>query len=167
MGTNCSVKPLKYNVLFVCLGNICRSPSAEAVFCSKIQDAGLCNEVACDSAGIIGVHSGEMADNRMRLHASKRGFRLDSISRKVVPEVDFDMFDLIVAMDNSNVRDLKQIANKPEHVAKIRKMTDFSTISGYSEVPDPYYGGSEGFELVLDLLEDACDGLISFVRKQL
>lgn len=167
MGADCSVKPLKYNVLFVCLGNICRSPSAEAVFCSKIKDAGLCSEVSCDSAGIIGMHSGQPADSRMRSHASKRGFRLDSISRKVVPEVDFDMFDLIVAMDDANVHDLKQLTRKPEHLAKIRKMTDFSTISGYYEVPDPYYGGSEGFELVLDLLEDACDGLISFVRKQL
>ena len=142
---------MKNKVLFICLGNICRSPSAEAVFKDLVQKAGLQNEFEIDSAGIIGVHSGGRADARMRKHASLRGYSLDSISRKVDPNIDFDHFDYIIAMDDQNYRDLIDISKTDEQIKKISKMTDYSLNFNYTEVPDPYYGGEEGFELVLDL----------------
>lgn len=152
---------MKNKVLFVCLGNICRSPSAEAVFKYLVQKAGLQNEFEIDSAGIIGVHSGGPADARMQKHALLRGYSLDSISRKVNPNFDFDHFDYIIAMDDQNYRDLTDISKTDEQIKKISKMTDYSVNFNYTEVPDPYYGGEKGFELVLDLLEDACAGLLN------
>ena len=150
----------KKKVLFVCLGNICRSPAAEGVFKYKVKELGLEYAFEIDSAGTAGYHAGEPADRRMQQHALKRGYKLTSISRKFNPSVDFDKFDLVVAMDNENVSNLKRMARSPEDVAKISKMTDFSKTGNYTEIPDPYYGGSDGFELVLDLLEDACEGLL-------
>jgi protein-tyrosine phosphatase len=145
-------------ILFVCLGNICRSPSAEAVMKGIIEKEGSNRLFAIDSAGVIAVHAGEPADARMKKHARKRGYQLTSISRPVVPG-DFDYFDLIVAMDDQNVRDLMAMAPNEAVRRKIVKMTDFSMAKDYDEVPDPYYGGDAGFELVIDLLEDACKGL--------
>lgn len=150
----------KKKVLFVCLGNICRSPAAEGVFTNKVKERGLEYAFEIDSAGTAGYHAGEPADKRMQQHALKRGYNLTSISRKFNPAVDFDKFDWVVAMDNENVSNLKRMARGPEDVAKISKMTDFRKIWNYTEIPDPYYGGYEGFELVLDLLEDACEGLL-------
>lgn len=147
-------------ILFVCLGNICRSPSAEAVFTHKVKEAGLENQYMIDSAGTGGWHVGKPADQRMQKHAEKRGFRLTSLGRQFDPDTDFDEFDLIIAMDDENVNDLKELARNSEDIRKIHKMTDFSKEWRYTEVPDPYYGGEEGFELVLDLLEDACEGLL-------
>ncbi|MCD7851807.1 MAG: low molecular weight phosphotyrosine protein phosphatase [Parabacteroides sp.] len=150
----------KYKILFVCLGNICRSPSAEAVMKKLVQDAGLSDRIKVDSAGIIGYHEGERADPRMRAHAARRGYKLDSISRPVRTEDFFD-FDLIIGMDNRNIDDLRQKAPDLETVAKIHQMTEYSRNKLYDYVLDPYYSGAEGFELVLDLLEDACAGLLS------
>lgn len=150
----------KYKILFVCLGNICRSPSAEAVMKKLVQDAGLSDRIKVDSAGIIGYHEGERADPRMRAHAARRGYKLDSISRPVRTEDFFD-FDLIIGMDNRNIDDLRQKAPDLETVAKIHQMTEYFRNKLYDYVPDPYYSGAEGFELVLDLLEDACAGLLS------
>lgn len=149
----------KNRILFVCLGNICRSPSAEAVMNGIVEKKGSDQLFEIDSAGVIAAHAGEPADARMKKHARKRGYQLTSISRPVVPAVDFDYFDLIIAMDDQNVRDLMAMAPDEATRGKIVKMTDFSTTKGYDEVPDPYYGGDAGFELVLDLLEDACQGL--------
>ena len=149
----------EYKILFVCLGNICRSPSAEAVMKKLVQDAGLDGRIKIDSAGIIGYHAGEKADPRMRSHAARRGYKLDSVSRPVCTEDFFD-FDLIIGMDNRNIDDLKRKAPDLESVEKIHQMTEYSRNKLYDHVPDPSYSGAEGFELVLDLLEDACAGLL-------
>ncbi len=153
------------SVLFVCLGNICRSPSAEAIFKSMVDHENLENEIKVDSAGILGVHSGDKADSRMRAHASKRGYNLESISRKFNPAIDFDQFDLIIGMDDENIADLKRMARTESDLQMIHKMTDFSVKYNYPTIPDPYYGGDKGFELVIDLLEDACSNLLSNIRK--
>jgi len=156
----------KKKILFVCLGNICRSPSAEAVFNGIIKKNGEANTFEVDSAGTSAWHAGEPADRRMQSHAIKRGFNLTSISRKFDPHSDFDRFDMIIGMDVSNIENLKLMARNTGDLAKIYKMTDFSREFKYDEVPDPYYGGSDGFELVLDLLEDSCEGLLEELRKQ-
>lgn len=156
----------KYKILFVCLGNICRSPSAEAVLKKLVEDAGLSNRIEVDSAGIIGYHEGEPADARMRAHAIRRGYRLDSVSRPVRMD-DFFHFDLIIGMDDRNLEDLKRMAPDMESVQKIHPMMEFSRNRLYDYVPDPYYGGDSGFERVLDLLEDACGGLLEKVRDGL
>ncbi len=147
-------------ILFVCLGNICRSPSAEAIFKSMVENRGLTSQFFIDSAGIQAYHVGEGADKRMKSHAIKRGYNLTSISRKFNPKADFDNFDLIIGMDDENIQDLKNKARNANDHQKIFKMTDFRKVWNYDEIPDPYYGGEEGFELVLDLLEDSCVGLL-------
>lgn len=153
-------------ILFVCLGNICRSPGAEAVFNAFIRKNGLENEISCDSAGTAAYHVGERADYRMRQFARKRGYELTSIARQVDPKLDFERFDFIIGMDNQNVRSLQNLARNEDERKKIVLMTDFCTNSGYESVPDPYYGGDAGFELVLDILEDACQGLIRMLKNQ-
>lgn len=149
----------KHKILFVCLGNICRSPSAEAVMKKLVHDAGLDEQFEIDSAGLINYHEGERADPRMRAHAARRGYQLDSISRPIRLS-DFDHFDLIIGMDNRNVDELRSLAPDLESEAKVHQMTEFSRNKLYDYVPDPYYGGADGFELVLTLLEDACGGLL-------
>lgn len=147
-------------ILFVCMGNICRSPSAEAVFTGMAKSRGVINHFEVDSAGTLAYHVGESADSRMQSHANKRGYKLTSISRKFNPGKDFDNFDLIIGMDNENVQTLKFLARNESDLQKIHKMTNFRKEWNYDEIPDPYYGGDEGFELVLDLLEDSCEGLL-------
>ncbi len=155
----------KSKVLFVCLGNICRSPSAEAVMKALVEKKGLADRFEIDSAGTAGYHSGEPADQRMQRHAINRDYRLTSISRKVNSKVDFDYFDYIIAMDDQNIEDLEMMAQHEEQRAKISKMTDYCRTFTHTSVPDPYYGGTAGFELVLDLLEDACEGLIEHIEN--
>ncbi|MDL2330928.1 low molecular weight phosphotyrosine protein phosphatase [Odoribacter sp. OttesenSCG-928-A06] len=148
-------------ILFVCLGNICRSPAAEAIMKAKVHQLGLDHLFIIDSAGTYGGHAGELPDYRMRQHAGGRGYEMTSRSRKFYADSDFEEFDMIIAMDASNFSDLKSMAKNEEEEKKIYKMTDFCRLhSNYSSVPDPYYGGDAGFELVLDLLEDAIDGLL-------
>ncbi len=154
----------KKKVLFVCLGNICRSPSAEAVFTGLVKKAGLEDAFEIDSAGTGSWHEGEPADGRMQSHAIKRSYDLTSISRPFNIDYDFDHFDIILGMDDENVRTLKSRARNSEDKAKIFKMTDFRKNWDYTEVPDPYYGGEAGFELVLDLLEDSCEGLLEKLK---
>ena len=151
----------KKKILFVCMGNICRSPSAEAVLRKMAQDRGLDLEV--DSAGTIAYHAGEPADARMQRHALKRGYHLTSISRPIVAS-DFDTFDMIIAMDDANMAELEALAPSEAARQKLSLMTTYCTRFTHTSVPDPYYGGSEGFELVLDLIEDACDGLLEDVE---
>ncbi len=151
-------------ILFVCLGNICRSPSAEAVFTGMVEKAGLSQHFEIDSAGTSGWHAGERADRRMQGHAVKRGYNLTSLSRKFDPGTDFDHFDMIIGMDNENIQALQSMTRNADDRAKIHKMTDFSREWNYTHIPDPYYGGEDGFELVLDLLEDACEGLLDKLK---
>jgi len=156
---------MKVKVLFVCLGNICRSPSAEAVLNAKLKDHGLSNDVEVDSAGTSGYHTDEPADARMQTHAQKRGYSLTSRSRQI-RSVDFDEFDFIIAMDQSNYRNLLNLAKTSEHRSKVAIMTDFSeNLDG--DVPDPYYGGALGFERVLDVLEESIKGLIEEIKDSL
>jgi len=156
----------KIKILFVCLGNICRSPSAEAVFNGLISRKEISDRFIVDSAGISDWHIGESADKRMQKHAIKRGYKLDSIARQFNPETDFDDFDMIIGMDYENVKSLKSMVRNSSDLAKIHKMTQFSKEFDYDEIPDPYYGGYEGFELVLDLLEDSCSGLLESVYSK-
>jgi len=155
----------KTEVLFVCLGNICRSPGAEAVFQSMVEKEGLSSVISCDSAGIIGVHEGGPADSRMQKHANLRGYNLLSIARKFNPLTDFDRFDFIIGMDEDNISDLQRMTRSSKDSAKIYLMTDFCSSDKYIGVPDPYYGGSSGFELVLDLLEDGCENLLEHIKN--
>ena len=151
----------KKKILFVCLGNICRSSSAEGVMKLLVEKAGRTAEFEIDSAGILSYHQGELPDPRMRSHAARRGYQLLHRSRPVTTE-DFSHFDLIIGMDDQNIDDLRQLAPSPEACEKIHRMTEYCTSHPQADyVPDPYYGGSEGFEYVLDLLEDACAGLLS------
>ena len=154
-----------YRILFICMGNICRSPAAEGIMKQKVQQQGLEQFFYIDSAGMYGWHEGELPDNRMRSHASRRGYALTSLSRPIKYD-DFEHFDLIIGMDDGNIDDLKRKAPNRESMKKIRRMTDFCRTHTADCVPDPYYGGASGFELVLDLLEDACDGLIDKLKKQ-
>ncbi len=155
---------MKQKILFVCHGNICRSPSAEAVMKLFVENANLSDKIECDSAGIIGYHEGESADSRMQKHAKRRGYNLTSISRPLQQE-DFENFDYIIGMDESNMVDLRSF-DMQNTKAKILKMTDFCAKMNYNNVPDPYYGGDAGFELVLDLLEDACEGFLNYLINE-
>lgn len=147
-------------LLFVCLGNICRSPSAEAVMNGFIKERGLDSHITCDSAGTYGGHAGEPADSRMMRHASIRGYDLTSRSRQL-KEKDLEKFDLIIGMDDSNMKNIRHLDRNSKFDHKIVKMTDYCTRTAATEVPDPYYGGAQGFENVLDILEDACEGLLN------
>ena len=151
---------MKKKILFVCLGNICRSPAAEEIFRQLAARRGLSECVEADSAGTYGGHAGELPDMRMREAAASRGYRLTHRSRQVAEE-DFDRFDRIVVMDDRNYEALHRLAPSRELAAKIYRMTEFCRPHpDRTYVPDPYYEGRAGFYLVLDLLEDACEGLL-------
>lgn len=150
-------KPRK--ILFVCLGNICRSPAAEGVMNAVLQSHGGAAAWVVDSAGTGDYHIGDLPDPRMRAAGRRRGLDLRHVCRQVRP-ADFDDFDLIIGMDAANVANLRRMAPTAEAMAKVRPMGDWlDAAKGYDYVPDPYYEGREGFELVLDLLEDGCERL--------
>lgn len=152
------------SILFVCLGNICRSPAAEGVMQAIVDEEGAAARFTIDSAGTGNYHIGDLPDQRMRIHARRRGYELTHRCRQV-RTYDFDDFDIIVAMDASNERNLRRIAPSPEAEAKIVQMAEFVDIaSRYDHIPDPYYEGAEGFELVLDLLQSACRNLYDALR---
>lgn len=146
------------SILFVCMGNICRSPSAEAVFRHKAKLQGLSLKI--DSAGTVGAHVREKPDHRAQKVGVERGYDFNGIKARKVTVQDFEEFDLILAMDNANLDDLKNIS--PPHLQyKVMLFLDFAENFEESEVPDPYYGGANGFRYVLDLIEDASDGLLA------
>ena len=145
------------SVLFVCMGNICRSPTAEGVFRKLVFEAGRDADFEVDSAGTIGYHQGEQADPRMRAAASGRGYELASRARRI-ELLDFDRFDLIVTMDEDNYRDVEAL--NPGSKARVVRMIDYCEEHQVSEVPDPYYGGESGFHQVIDILEDSCENLL-------
>ena len=153
----------KYRVLFVCLGNICRSPAAQCIFEHLVRENGMQDRIDVDSAGIYGGHSGAHPDRRMRTAALYRGYGLTHSARQV-RGYDFLDFDLIVAMDDQNYEDLMHLAPSVEDSHKIVRMASYLTTRRISYIPDPYYMGSEGFSMVLDLLEEACANLFNSIR---
>jgi protein-tyrosine phosphatase len=154
-------------ILFVCLGNICRSPTAEGAMRKLVSEAGLREEIELDSAGTGAWHVGEQADARARAAARERGIDLDSVARQV-RAADFERFDLILAMDGSNQHALRQLAPDEGAREKVRLLREFDPAgTGLHDldVPDPYYDSQRGFEIVLDQVQAACEGLLEYVRE--
>lgn len=154
----------EYRVLFVCLGNICRSPAGEGIFKKMVKEQQMEDRISVDSAGTSGWHNGELPDSRMRQHGARRVYKFDSLSRKFISR-DFDDFDIILAMDDSNYHNIMRMSPDLDSEKKVFRMVDFSRKFNHDHIPDPYYSGAEGFELVLDLLEDACQGLMDDIKK--
>lgn len=155
-------------VLFVCLGNICRSPAAEGIFRHMIRSEGLADRIEVDSAGTGGWHEGEAPDGRMILHAKQRGYDLsDLVARQIRFPADFETFDHILTMDNSNLRNVRALDAKGDNHHKVRPLVSYCRLHSVQEVPDPYNRAADGFEIVLDLLEDACRELLTEIKKEL
>jgi protein-tyrosine phosphatase len=156
----------KYSVLMVCMGNICRSPTAEGVFRQLVRQAGLHERVHIDSAGTHGYHVGAPPDERSAHHASLRGYDLSDLRARRVHSADFERFDLILAMDWENLALLQEDCPRA-HQHKLRRLMEFAPEGLSDVVVDPYYGGNQGFETVLDHIEAACEGLLRHVRREL
>ena len=154
-----------YSILFVCMGNICRSPTADGVFRQKVADHGLSHAVLVDSAGTHNYHPGSPPDSRAQAAAARRGYDLSALRARQINAADYATFDLILVMDQNNLAVLQDDC-PPEHLHKLRLLTEFCQVHQASVVPDPYYGGADGFEQVLDPVEDACEGLLAHVRQQ-
>lgn len=155
--------PRGIGVLFVCLGNICRSPAAEGCFLHLLAREGLDEAFQVDSAGTGHWHVGKPADPRMREAAARRGLRLPSRARQIVP-ADLERFAHILTMDRQNLTAVRQLARGRAVTATIEPITSYCRRHRIEEVPDPYYGGAEGFEQVLDILEDACEGFLASLK---
>ena len=156
----------RLRVLMVCSGNICRSPMAEVVLRSKLQGAGLGDSVAVDSAGTYGFQRGTRPDPRAVAQAAQRGYALDGLKSRPVEAADFSRFDLLLAMDHGNLQTL-QARCPPNQQHRLHLLLPFAPGALVDEVPDPYFGASAGFALALDLIEPACDGLLSELRRRL
>jgi len=152
------------NVLFVCMGNICRSPTAEGYFRHIVEEAGLADKIKIDSAGTHAYHIGSPPDNRAQAAASKRGIDLSTLRGRKVENKDFNNFDYVLGMDNSNHSDLQEVAGG--NADNLFMFLEFSNNFSETEVPDPYYGGDQGFEHVLDLIEDASMGLLNDIKEK-
>ena len=156
----------RYNILFVCMGNICRSPAGENIFRQVVENAGLSKHIHCDSAGTIGIHSGNKPDTRMSKTIRRRGYKVTGHARQFSLQ-DFENFNLILVMDNENHKNILKLADTEEERAKLKMFTSICLQHHHHEVPDPYYGGDTGFQLVADLIEDGSNGLIKYLKKEL
>lgn len=155
----------KVRVLFVCMGNICRSPTAQGVFEHHVRQSGSHTWIQIDSAGTHAYHIGSAPDQRSQAAARERGIDLSSQRARQVQASDFDEFDYILAMDSANLSDLQRQA-KSQQRAEIRLLMEYATLWNEREVPDPYYGGTRGFEKVLDMIEDASKGLLAHLVER-
>ncbi|MDE0860999.1 MAG: low molecular weight phosphotyrosine protein phosphatase [Akkermansiaceae bacterium] len=153
------------HVLFVCMGNICRSPAGENIFRHLVKEAGLSKEIICDSAGTLGYHTGNNPDTRMSRTIRKRDYDVTGYARQFSLH-DFEAFDLILTMDDENYANIIALAKSEEQKARVHRFTDYCTEHDHREVPDPYYGGDGGFELVADLIEDGTRGLLNHLTKK-
>lgn len=152
-----------YKLVFVCLGNICRSPTAEGLFIHKVNQAGLENYFYIDSAGTAAYHVGESANSKSQATANKHGVHLPSKARKF-EYADFEEFDLILAMDSENLSNIRELDRKNKFSEKIKMMREFDPDPGNGEVPDPYYGGQEGFENVFRVLDRSTEALLQELK---
>lgn len=153
------------NILFVCMGNICRSPAAEAILKKKLREANLDESFFVDSAGTIDYHAGELPDQRMIQCGKKRGYKLDHYARKFLPQKDFKNFDLIITMDEENYSTIIRWDSENKYQAKVKKAVTYSKNFVVSQVPDPYYGDESDFNYVIDILEDVCDGILDELKN--
>ncbi len=151
-------------VLFVCTGNICRSPTAEGVFRGQVESAGLAESIEIDSAGTASWHVGKSPDSRSRETARRRGIDIDHLRGRQVDFGDFEYFDYILAMDQDNLHELRRVG-PVEHHGKLRLLMEFAPDFGLAEVPDPYYGGDSGFDRVFDMIDAASRGLLEEIRN--
>ena len=158
--------PTRYRVLFVCMGNICRSPTAHGVFEARVREAGLSDRVEVDSVGIHSYHVGAPLDPRSQAHAIRRGYDLSAQRARQLTARDFETFDLVLVMDWDNLALAEELC-PPQHAKKLRRFAEFFQRHNSPVVPDPYQGGSRGFEQVLDLVEDGSAGLLAHVRRAL
>ena len=156
----------KLSVLMVCMGNICRSPTAEGVLRHLVREVGLEERIRIDSAGTLDYHAGSPPDERSQHHARKRGYDLSDLRARQVSERDFERFDLVLAMDWQNLKELEAQC-PPAHRHKLRRLMEFAPPGLSDVVVDPYYSGERGFEMVLDHVEAACRGLLAHLRQQL
>lgn len=156
----------KISILFVCTGNICRSPTAEAVLQKIVSHTPLDFVIEVDSAGTQNYHVGDAPDRRAQLHAAKRGYEMSHLRARALHHDDYHHFDLLLAMDHSHLSYMRR-ACPIEHQQKLHMFLEFSHSARTMEVGDPYYGGEQGFELVLDLIEDGCKGLLEYVQDQM
>ncbi len=161
-----TTSPSRFSVLFLCMGNICRSPTAHGVFRHLVVQHGLEQHVHVDSAGTHNYHPGEAPDERSQRHAKRRGYDLSDLTARQLSREDFVQHDLLLAMDWDNLA-LAEQRCPDQHRHKLRRLAEFCRRHEATVVPDPYYGGHDGFEHVLDLIEDACDGLLVHVRQRL
>ena len=155
-----------FSVMFVCMGNICRSPAGEGILQRMLSAEGMGSRVFVDSSGTIAFHAGEPADARMRQFASKRGYSLNSTARQIRSS-DFERFNLILTMDKENYENVLRLDGAVKYSSKIRNFCDYCMKHADKEVPDPYYGGDAGFEHVLDLVEDGCTELVKIIKAKL
>jgi protein-tyrosine phosphatase len=162
-----SMPNFKKKILFVCMGNICRSPAAEGIAKALVEKKGLDGTIEIDSAGTLDYHTGEPPDERMIWHASQRGYKLDSRARQFDPDNDFNHFDYIITMDDDNFYEITSLDKRNQFKDKVFKMVSFGNKMKVDEVPDPYYSGSDGFEYVLDILEDSVEGLLNKVEDDI
>ncbi len=158
----------KTKILFICLGNICRSPAANAIMQKYVDGEGLTDQFYIDSAGIGPWHVGQLPDKRMRQHGARRGYKIDHIARQFDAKRDFDDFDYIVVMDDENYKNICGQAHNDDERKKVIRMADYlMKYSGrHDRCPDPYYGGDADFELALDLIEDGCRGILQSLTNK-